>query len=114
MRVFWKNTAKFASSVTLPPDPHVVTLTYYYNFIEFVSSVKCVSLTSQKDKMTFVHVLPLLFPHFCTYFSLQTHDGRGGKNISLPQGAGYPSYTTTLRVVIQLYAGECTPSADRA
>jgi len=51
---FWKNTVKIASSVTVapPPDPHVVTLTYYYNFIKFISSVKCVILTSKKDKMT--------------------------------------------------------------
>jgi len=52
MRVFLKNTVKIASSVAPPPDPHVVTLTYYYNFIEFVSSVKCISLISKKDKMT--------------------------------------------------------------
>jgi len=52
MRVIWKNTVKIASSVAPPPDPHVITLTYYYNFIEFVSSVKCISLISKKDKMT--------------------------------------------------------------
>jgi len=51
---FWENTVKIASSITSPPDSHVVTLTYYYNFIEFVPSIKCVSLNSKKDKMTFV------------------------------------------------------------
>jgi len=88
MHVFRKNTVKIASSVAPPPDPHVVTLTYYYNFIEFVFSVKCVSLTSKRDKMT----------RACSAvtFSALLHGRILGS------------------VVIQLYAGECTPSVDRA
>jgi len=55
-----------------PPNPRVVTLTCYYNFVKFVSSVKCVSLFSKMDKMTPVHLLLLLLSHFSTYFLLQT------------------------------------------
>jgi len=99
MRIFWKNTVKITSASGAPsPDPRVVTVAYYYNLVEFVSSVKCVSLFSEKDKMTTVHVLLLLLPHFCTYFSLQTLQilRRGAQKYFLPQGAGYPSYATVL------------------
>jgi len=33
MCAFWKNTVKIASNIAPPPDPHIVTLTYYYNFL---------------------------------------------------------------------------------
>jgi len=54
MRMFWEKTVKIGeknckkTSVCLwrlgapLPDPHVVTLSYDYNFVEFVSSTKCV------------------------------------------------------------------------
>jgi len=71
---FLENTVKIVSAsgapspnLRLPPATgappqaaRVVTLSYYYNFIEFVSSIQCVSLSSKKDKMTPVHV-------FCFY-----------------------------------------------
>jgi len=50
----------------------VVTSAYYYRFVEFISSAKCVLFPSKKSKITTVNVLFLLHSHFCTYFSLQT------------------------------------------
>jgi len=35
----------------LPPDPRVITPTYYYNFVEFISNAKCVLLPSTKKKI---------------------------------------------------------------
>jgi len=65
----------FASSASrlplgaLPLDPHVVTPAYYYNFVEFVSSAKCILFRSkQKKQVTTANVLPLVLLHFCTYF----------------------------------------------
>jgi len=51
-----------------PPDPCVVTHTYYYNFVEFVSSVKYILFCSKKNQVTTANVLPLLLPQFCTHF----------------------------------------------
>jgi len=54
------------------PNPGVFALAYYYNFVKFISSVKCVLLLSKRNKITTVNVLFLLLPHL--YFSLQTTD----------------------------------------
>jgi len=53
-----------------PPDPRVVTHTYYYNFVEFVFGNKCVLFRSKKKPVTTANVLPLL-SQFCTYFFIQ-------------------------------------------
>jgi len=90
MRVFWKNTAKIASSVVPPPNPHVVTLTYYYNFIEFVSSVKCVSLTSKKDKMTRACSAVTFSAHLHLLFTSNSADFIGGAIIFLAPGRRLP------------------------
>jgi len=96
MSVFWKNIVKIASASGDPPPVPFSR----YNFIEFVSSVKCVSLTAKTDKMicacsavTFSALLYLFF----TSNSADCMTG-GRKNILL-QGAGYPTYATALRVV---------------
>jgi len=43
-----------------PPDPHVITLAYYCQSVEFISSAKCGLLPSKKNKITTVNVLLLL------------------------------------------------------
>jgi len=55
-----------------PPDPRVVTPAYYYNFVELVSSAKCVLFRLKKNQVTIANILPLLLPHFCTNFLIQT------------------------------------------
>jgi len=50
------------------PNPRVATPAYYWNFIKFVSSAKCILLLSKKHKITTVNVLLLLLSHFCIYF----------------------------------------------
>jgi len=98
MCVFWKNTVKIASSVAPPPDPNVVTLTYYYKFIEFVFSVKCVSLTSRKDKMTHAYsaVTFSALLHLCfTSNSADFMTGRGAQKYFWAQG----TLATPLRFV---------------
>jgi len=96
---FLENPVKFASSVAPPPDLHVVTFTYDYNFIEFVSSVKCVSLTSKKDKMTHACsavTLSALLHLFFTSSSCRFYDGER-KNIACPRVQG--TLATPLRFV---------------
>jgi len=67
MRIFWKKTVKIVSASGAPPpnpvylrrleappsDPRVVTSAYYYNFIEFLSSAKCVLFRSKKNKYNY-------------------------------------------------------------
>jgi len=64
MRIFWKNTVKITSASgdsppnpcvpraagSSAPDPRVVTFTYYYKCVEFISSVKCVLLTLKNEQ----------------------------------------------------------------
>jgi len=48
---FWRKTYKIAASSEVPPsDPHVLTLAYHYNFVEYISSAKCVLLPSKKEQ----------------------------------------------------------------
>jgi len=63
--------------IAFAPKPHVVIPTYYYNFVEFVSTVKMRFIT----------------------FSLQPLQilWRGAQDYFLPQGAGYSSYATGLK-----------------
>jgi len=43
MRIFWVKTVKIVSASGAPPlHPRVLIPAYYYNFVEFVSSAKCV------------------------------------------------------------------------
>jgi len=53
---FWNKNVKVTSALeaplpnpqALPPDPHVITPTYYCKFVKFISSTKCGSLPPQK------------------------------------------------------------------
>jgi len=55
-----------------PPDPRVVTSTYYYSFVEFIASAKMRFITFKKEQYNYSKCSVLLLPHFFTYFSLQT------------------------------------------
>jgi len=82
MRIFEKKkTVKIASATGAPPPnprlppsgllpagprPRVITLVYYYYFVQFVSSAKYVLLPSKKNKIAAINVL--LLPNFCTNF----------------------------------------------
>jgi len=49
---FGEKTRKFFSASWAgvpPPDPRIVTSAYYYNFVEFVSSTKCILLRLKKE-----------------------------------------------------------------
>jgi len=50
MRVFWKKAVKITNPRLLPADSRVVSLAYYYNLIQFVSSARCV--LSPRRKIT--------------------------------------------------------------
>jgi len=70
---FLEKSVKIVSaSGAPPPDPRADTPAYYYNFVEFISSGKCISFRSKKKQVTTANVLPLLLPHFFTYFLIQT------------------------------------------
>jgi len=70
VRIFGKNCTNRLSLACLwrlgapAPDPRVVTSAYYYSFVEFISSTKCVLLPSKENKITTVNDLFLLLPHF--------------------------------------------------
>jgi len=104
MRIFWEKTVKIISASgaplpnpRLPPaagdsdtDPRVVTPAYYYNFVGFVSSAKCILFSSKKKQVTTANILPLLLPHFAPIFSFKLCKfcWRGYKNISCPRAQG--------------------------
>jgi len=68
MPILWeKKTVKIVSA-SPPLDPRVVISAFYYNFVELVSSAKCILFRSKKNQVTTANVLLLLLPHFCTYF----------------------------------------------
>jgi len=77
---FLDKTVKVVSASRLPPAaevsalrPRVVTPAYYYNFVEFVSSANCILFRLKKNQVpTANNVQPLVLPHFCTYFLIQT------------------------------------------
>jgi len=66
MRIFWEKTVKIvlASGAEplnprLPlaaggsaPRPPLITPVYYYNFVEFVSSAKCILFRSKNNQVT--------------------------------------------------------------
>jgi len=115
MRIFWKELKIASASGALSsiprllpaaalPDPRDFTPTYYYNFVEFVSSIKCVSLPStlKKEHITSVNVLLLLHPHFCTYFftlNSVVFVDVGRKNISCSRAQG--TLATPLNICTQ-------------
>jgi len=115
MRIFWKNTVKIVSASTSfasggwglgPQTPPTVTLTYYYNFVEFVSSTQCDSLPSKKDKMTPVHVLLLhLFALLHLFFTSNSTDFMtGGARIFFAPGHRIPYSYATAYTLFCLYA----------
>jgi len=71
MRIFWKKLQNSLQCRGLRPQTSHITPIYYYYFVEFVSSVKCVLLPSKKNKIAAVNVLLFLLSHLRTYFSLQ-------------------------------------------
>jgi len=76
MRIVWKKLQKSLSvggSAPKPrwpplraplPDPRVITPTYYYRYVEFISSAKCILLPLKKGQNYTVNILLLLFPLF--------------------------------------------------
>jgi len=62
MRIFWEKTIKIVSASGDPPpnprlppaaphpDSRVVTPSYYYNFVKFVSSAKCILFAQKRSK----------------------------------------------------------------
>jgi len=89
---FLEKTIKIVSSSgDPPPDPRVVTPVYYCNFVEFISSGKCILFRSKKKQVTTANVLPLLLSHFFTYFFYSNSVSfveEGHKNISCPRSQG--------------------------
>jgi len=73
------------------PNPRVVTPAYYYNFIEFDFSAKCILFRWKNNQLTTANVLPLLLPHFYTYYLIHTLRFVEGerKNISCPRAQGF-------------------------
>jgi len=46
-----EKTVKFAAaSGSPPPDLRIITLAYYYSFVEFVSNAKCVYYPKKRTK----------------------------------------------------------------
>jgi len=84
---FWgescKNRLRFGGS-----DPSVLTPACYYNFVEFVSSAKCIFFRSKKKQITTANILPLLLLHlFFNSISVSFVEG-GRKIISCPRAHG--------------------------
>jgi len=73
-----------------PSDPRVVTPAYYYNFVEFVSSVKCILFRSKKTsnyrKYSAFASSALLHLFFNSNSVIFVEGGR--KNISCPRAHG--------------------------
>jgi len=111
MLIFWKKNCKSRLSVggsahetpfasggwDLPPDPHVVTPAYYYNFVEIVSSAKMRFITLLKDQNNYsirsAFASSALMHLFFTSNSVVFVDGES-KNVSCPRAQGNPSYAT--------------------
>jgi len=101
MRIFWEKNCRLASPpnprliVSLRPQTPVVTPVYYYNFVEFVSSAKCILFRSKNNQVTTIFCLSF-FRIFAPIFSFKLCKfcWRGAQEYILPQGAGYPSYAT--------------------
>jgi len=70
MRIFWEKTEKLSQRWGFCPRtpvclPRVVTPVYCYNFVNFISAAPNAVNILKKEHF-------LLFPIYCTYFSLQT------------------------------------------
>jgi len=89
MRIFWEKTVKFVWAP--PPDFHVVTSTYYYNFVEFISSAKCILFHSKKEASNCckcsAFASSTLLHLFFTSNSVSLVEGER-KNISCPKAQG--------------------------
>jgi len=82
MRKFWGEEYKNYLSVlygppaaggSAPRPPRCYSRIQLQNFVEFVSySSMRFTLPLKQNKIPAVNILPLLLPHYCTYFSLQT------------------------------------------
>jgi len=112
---FWEKTVKIVSASGIrpqtpvflrrlgapPPDPRVVTPAYYYNFVKFVSSAKCILFRSEKNQVTtanvFVFASSGLLHLFFNSNSVSFLDV--AQEYFLPQSAGYPSYATVSTVL---------------
>jgi len=72
-----------------PPDLSVVTPTYYYNYVEFVSSAKCVLLAFKKGQNSSTVNSAFASSALLQLFSLQTLSIllTGAQEYFLPQGA---------------------------
>jgi len=89
-----------------PPfqTPRVVSLSNYYNFVDFVSSIKWVSLPSKKkqhnsSKCSAFASCTLLHLFFTS--NSASFCWRGVQEYFFPQGAGYHSYATEGTAVSQ-------------
>jgi len=66
-----------------PPDSHVVTPAYHYNFVKFISSTKVGLLPSKKNKFCIFQILQLFFTSNSVVFV-----DRWRKNISCSRAQG--------------------------
>jgi len=79
-----------------PPDPRVVTPSYWYSFVEYVSSVNRILLTSKNNRSNKQQMFC-----FCAYFLFQTLQflwcgERRRKTIFCLPGTGYPATSLTI------------------
>jgi len=72
MRIWGKNHCSVGGRASRSPCCYSHLYCYKFVPVYFVSSAKCVLFPSKKNKITTVNVLPLILPHFCTYFSHQS------------------------------------------
>jgi len=95
-----------------PQTPALLLPTYYYNFVEFISSAKCLS-SYKKNKLTTVKcsvfVSFALLNLFFTSKSVVFVDKRM-QEYFLPRGTGYPSYATTFFYLLITMPSTCSPS----
>jgi len=69
MRIFLEKTVKIVPASGAPPPELLLpsAITIYSS-----PAIFAFDFPSKNNKTIAVNVLPLLSPHFCTYFSLQT------------------------------------------
>jgi len=95
----------FASdSWELRPQTPALLLPPTITTVKFVSTVKRILFRSIKNQVTTANVLPLLLPHFFTYFLIQTLSfvEEGRENISCPWAQGTLATPLAFRVRIGL------------
>jgi len=117
MRIFWKKLLKSPQcrGGSAPEPPFVsggggsaprsrdFTPAYYYNFVEYVFSIKCVSLLFKKEQNNPSKSSGFVSSALSTYFSLQTLQflltGGERKNISCLRAQG--TLATPLRPIYE-------------